>query len=177
MGVVGAPASAARETRRRTSRRSDDGRLGGEPGHGSPIGGTREPRGRFLTLQPAQDGFKPLEIAVTHGFVTMFSGWLLMSPHVRMNCVMRSKMGFIGTDSVPLDMLAQASWRANRRTRVGPLALSGAACLAFALKPSFSCEPSFCAFVAVVLGTARAALGVRRGDCRSPQPTRQDSCG
>lgn len=90
---------------------------GGEPGHGSPIGGTREPRGRFLTLQPAQDGFKPLEIAVTHGFVTMFSGWLLMSPHVRMNCVMRSKMGLIGTDSVPLDMLAQASWRANRRTR------------------------------------------------------------
>ena len=88
---------------------------GGEPGHWSPIGGTREPRGRFLTLQPA---LKPLEIAVTHGFVTMFSGWLLMSPHVRMNCVMRSKMGLIGTDSVPLDMLAQASWRANRRTGV-----------------------------------------------------------
>jgi hypothetical protein len=65
------------------------------------MGSTRGTRGRFLALQQAQAGFKLLEIAVTHPFVTMFSGWLLVSPHIRMSRVM----------SVPRGMLAQASWR------------------------------------------------------------------
>ena len=64
---------------------------------------TRGPRGRFLALEPAQAGFKQLEIAVTHVFVAMFSGSLRVSPNVRM--------------SMPLGILAQASWRANRRKR------------------------------------------------------------
>ena len=88
---------------------------GGEPGHGSPIGGTRGPRGRFLTLQPAQDGFKPLEIAVTHGFVTMFSGWLLMSPHVRMNC---------GTLSVPCSRKLPGARTGGRGAVASPAAKS-----------------------------------------------------
>jgi hypothetical protein len=79
VGVVGAPASAARETRRRTSRRSDDGRLGGRAWAWEPDWWHEGAAWHILTLQPAQDGFKPLEIAVTHGFVTMFSGWLVMS--------------------------------------------------------------------------------------------------
>jgi hypothetical protein len=37
---------------------------------------TRGPRGRFLALEPAQAGFKQLEIAVTNVFVAMFSGSL-----------------------------------------------------------------------------------------------------
>ena len=64
---------------------------------------TRGPRGRFLALEPAQAGFRQLEIAVTHVFVSMFSGSLRVSPNVRMNRVM------------PLGILTQASWRANRR--------------------------------------------------------------
>jgi hypothetical protein len=52
---------------------------------------TRGPRGRFLALEPAQAGFKQLEIAVTNVFVAMFSGSL--RPNVRMNRVMRPKMG------------------------------------------------------------------------------------
>jgi hypothetical protein len=67
------------------------------------MGSTRGTRGRFLALQQAQAGFKLLEIAVTHPFVTVFSGWLLASPNVRINRVM----------SVPRGMLAQASWRAT----------------------------------------------------------------
>jgi hypothetical protein len=78
---------------------------------------TRGPRGRFLALEPAQAGFRQLEIAVTHVFVAMFSGSLRVSPNVRMNRVMRPKMGLIGPDSMPLGILAQASWRANRRKR------------------------------------------------------------
>jgi len=66
---------------------------------------TRGPRGRFLALEPAQAGFRQLEIAVTHVFVSMFSGSLRVSPNVRMNRVM------------PLGILTQASWRANRRKR------------------------------------------------------------
>jgi hypothetical protein len=66
---------------------------------------TRGPRGRFLALEPAQAGFRQLEIAVTHVFVAMFSGSLRVSPNVRMNRVM------------PLGILAQASWRANRPKR------------------------------------------------------------
>jgi hypothetical protein len=66
---------------------------------------TRGPRGRFLALEPAQAGFRQLEIAVTHVFVSMFSGSLRVSPNVRINRVM------------PLDILTQASWRANRRKR------------------------------------------------------------
>jgi len=78
----------------------------------------RGPRGRFLALEPAQAGFKRLvEIAVTHVFVAMFSGSLRVSPNVRMNRVMRPKMGLIGPDSMPLGILARASWRANRRKR------------------------------------------------------------
>jgi hypothetical protein len=49
---------------------------------------TRGPRGRFLALEPAQAGFRQLEIAVTHVFVSMFSGSLRVSPNVRMNRVM-----------------------------------------------------------------------------------------
>jgi hypothetical protein len=75
---------------------------------------TRGPRGRFLALEPAQAGFKQLEIAVTNVFVAMFSGSLRVSPNVRMNRVMRPKMGLIGPDSMTLGILAQASWRANR---------------------------------------------------------------
>ena len=78
---------------------------------------TRGPRGRFLALEPVQAGFKQLEIAVTNVFVAMFSGSLRVSPNVRMNRVMRPKMGLIGADSMPLSILAQASWRANRRKR------------------------------------------------------------
>jgi len=78
---------------------------------------TRGPRGRFLALEPAQAGFKQLEIAVTNVFVAMFSGSLRVSPNVRMNRVMRPKMLLIGADSLPLGILAQASWRANRRKR------------------------------------------------------------
>jgi hypothetical protein len=78
---------------------------------------TRGPRGRFLALESAQAGFKQLEIAVTNVFVAMFSGSLRVSPNVRMNRVMRPKMGLIGPDSMPLGILAQASWRANRRKR------------------------------------------------------------
>jgi hypothetical protein len=79
---------------------------------------TRGPRGRFLALEPAQAGFKRLvEIAVTYVFVAMFSGSLRVSPNVRMNRLMRPKMGLIGPDSMPLGILAQASWRANRRKR------------------------------------------------------------
>jgi hypothetical protein len=37
---------------------------------------TRGPRGRFLALEPAQAGFKQLEIAVTNVFVAMVSGSL-----------------------------------------------------------------------------------------------------
>lgn len=74
---------------------------------------TRGPRGRFLALEPAQAGFKQLEIAVTHVFVAMFSGSLRVSPNVRMNRLMRPKVGLIGPDSMPLGILAQASWRAN----------------------------------------------------------------
>lgn len=78
----------------------------------------RGQRGRFLALEPAQAGFKRLvEIAVTYVFVAMFSGLLRVSPNVRMNRVMRPKMGLIGPDSMPLGILAQASWRANRRKR------------------------------------------------------------
>jgi hypothetical protein len=66
---------------------------------------TRGPHGRFLALEPAQAGFRQLEIAVTHVFVSMFSGSLRVSPNVRMNRVM------------PLGILTQASWRANRRKR------------------------------------------------------------
>ena len=88
---------------------------GSEPGYRSQIGRTRGPR--LLALQPAQAGFKLLEIVVTHDLVTARGGSLLVSPNVRMNRVMRPKMGFIGTDSMPLGMLAQASWRANRRKR------------------------------------------------------------
>ena len=72
----------------------------GEPGYGSHMGSARGPRGRFLALEQAQAGFKLLEVAVTLAFVMMFSGWLLASPNVRMNC-------FMG--------LARASSRANRR--------------------------------------------------------------
>jgi hypothetical protein len=78
---------------------------------------TRGPRGRFLALEPVQAGFKQGEIAVTNVFVAMFSGSLRVSPNVRMNRVMRPKMGLIGPDSMPLGILAQASWRANRRKR------------------------------------------------------------
>lgn len=78
---------------------------------------TRGPRGRFLALEPAQAGFRQLEIAVTHVFVAVFSGSLRVSPNVRMNRVMRPKMELIGPDSMPLGILAQASWRANRRKR------------------------------------------------------------
>jgi hypothetical protein len=74
---------------------------------------TRGPRGRFLALESAQAGFKQLEIAVTNVFVAMFGGSLRGSPNVRMNRV----MGLIGPDSMPLGILAQASWRANRRKR------------------------------------------------------------
>jgi hypothetical protein len=87
---------------------------GSEPGHRSQIS-TRGPRGRFLALEPAQAGFRQLEIAVTHVFVAVFSGSLRVSPNVRMNRVMRPKMELIGPDSMPLGILAQASWRANRR--------------------------------------------------------------
>jgi len=66
---------------------------------------TRGPRGRFLALEPAQAGFRQLEIAVTHVFVAMFSGSLRVSPNVRMDRVM------------PLGILTQASWRANRPKR------------------------------------------------------------
>ena len=45
---------------------------------------TRGPRGRFLALEPAQAGFRQLEIAVTHVFVAVFSGSLRVSPNVRM---------------------------------------------------------------------------------------------
>jgi hypothetical protein len=78
---------------------------------------TRGPRGRFLALEPAQAGFKQLEIAVTNVFVAMFSGSLRVSPNVRMNRAMRPKMGLIGPDSMPLGILAQASRRVNRRKR------------------------------------------------------------
>jgi hypothetical protein len=74
------------------------------------MGTTRGTRGRFLALQQAQGGFKLLEIPVTHASVTMFRAWLLVSPNVRMNRVMRP-------DSVRGSMLAQASLRANRRKR------------------------------------------------------------
>jgi hypothetical protein len=47
----------------------------------------------------------------------MFGGSLRVSPNVRMNRVMRPKMELIGPDSMPLGILAQASWRANRRKR------------------------------------------------------------
>ncbi|HEV2617838.1 MAG TPA: hypothetical protein VGU63_14645, partial [Candidatus Acidoferrales bacterium] len=85
----------------------------------------RGPRGRFLALEPAQAGFRQLEIAVTHVFVAVFSGSLRVSPNVRMNRVMRPKMGLIGPDSMPLGILAQASWRANRRARRGIVVLGG----------------------------------------------------
>jgi hypothetical protein len=78
---------------------------------------TRGPRGRFLALEPVQAGFKQLEIVVTNVFIAMLSGSLRVSPNVRMNRVMRPKMGLIGPDSMPLGILAQASWRANRRKR------------------------------------------------------------
>ena len=76
---------------------------------------TRGPRGRFLALEPAQAGFRQLEI--THVFVAMFNGSLRVSPNVRINRIMRPKMGLISPDSMPLGILAQASWRANRRKR------------------------------------------------------------
>jgi hypothetical protein len=41
----------------------------GCPGHGGHIGGTREARGRFLALQPAEASFKPREIVVTDDLV------------------------------------------------------------------------------------------------------------
>jgi len=69
---------------------------------------TRGPRGRFLALEPAQAGFKQLEIAITHVLVAMFSGSLRVSPNVRMNRVVRPKMGLIGPDGMSLGILAQA---------------------------------------------------------------------
>ena len=68
---------------------------------------TRGPRGRFLALEPAQAGYKQLEIAVTHVLVAMFSGSLRVSPNVRGNRVMRPKMGLIDPDSMPLGILAR----------------------------------------------------------------------
>jgi hypothetical protein len=55
--------------------------------------------GPLLALEQAQAGFKLLEVAVTLAFVMMFSGYLLASPNVRMNC-------FRGPCIVPRDMLA-----------------------------------------------------------------------
>src|SRR4029453_11380996 len=78
---------------------------------------TRGPRGRFLALEPVQAGFKQIKIAVTNVFVAMFSGSLRVSPNVRMNRIMRPKMGLIGPDRMPLGILAEASWRANKRER------------------------------------------------------------
>ena len=66
-----------------------------EPGYGSHMGSAGGP---LLALEQAQAGFKLLEVAVTVAFVMMFSGWLLASPYVRMNCFMRP-------DIVPRDML------------------------------------------------------------------------
>jgi hypothetical protein len=68
---------------------------------------TRGPRGRFLALEPAQAGFRQLEIAVTHVFVAMFSGSLRVSPNVRMNRVM------------PLGILARVVTRGKMRCHSG----------------------------------------------------------
>ena len=84
------------------------------------MGGTGEPRGRFLALQPAQAGFKPLKVSVTHALVTALGGWLLVSmawsvrerPFRSMSSterVMRAKLSFIGPDAVRLGMIAQTS--------------------------------------------------------------------
>ena len=89
------------------------------------MGGTREPHGSFLALQPAQAGFKPLEITVAHALVTAL-GWLLVSTAWPVRKRSFSSMlatervmsaGFIGNDRAPTGILARASWRANRRKR------------------------------------------------------------
>jgi hypothetical protein len=91
---------------------------GGEPGHGGHIGGTREPRGRFLALQPAEASFKPREVMVTHDLVAVRQVIAAVS-FVRTQFfrnmsatrrVTRAKMGF---------SLAQAFLRADSRKRFG----------------------------------------------------------
>ena len=82
------------------------------------MGGTGEPHGSFLALQPAQAGFKPLEIAVTHAVATAIGGWLFVSTacSVRKRSwsmpsiarVMRAKVSFIGPDTVRLSMIVQS---------------------------------------------------------------------
>ena len=92
------------------------------------MGGTGEPHDRFLALQPAQAGFKPLKVAGTYALVTALGGWLFVSTawSVRKRSfksmrsterVMRAKVRFIGPDTVRLGMIAQASWGVNRRKR------------------------------------------------------------
>ena len=79
-GIMRSGSSDSGDRTRSAYRSPPAGRSSASTGAGLRTGGSfggdaREPRGGFLALQPAQAGFKPLEILVGHDLVTARGGW------------------------------------------------------------------------------------------------------